>query len=223
MKAIGYARVSTEEQRNSGLSLGSQTRKIEDYCRLYEHDLIEIISESGSGKDMKRDGLNKALQALETGEAEALIVSKLDRLSRSVKDMGYLLESFFQKRFTLIVVQEQVDTSNAAGRLVLNVLMSVAQWEREAIGERTRDALNHKRDQGKVYGPVPFGFRREGDILIEDENEQKAVILILELRAKDWNYTRIAKELNHLGYRTKCGGQFFAQSIKNVVQLRRAA
>jgi site-specific DNA recombinase len=193
MRAVGYARVSTEEQRNSGLSLGSQKSKLEDYCRLYEHDLVEIVSESASGKDMRRDGLEGALKALQEGKADALIVAKLDRLSRSVKDMGYLLETFFQKRFTLIVVQEQVDTSTAAGRLVLNVLMSVAQWEREAIGERTRDALCQKRNEGRVYGPVPFGYRREGDSLVEDENEKRAVTLILELRAKGWNYTKIAE------------------------------
>lgn len=105
MRAIGYARVSTDEQQKSGLGLSSQISKLQDYCRLYEHDLVEIESESASGKNLRRDGLEKALKALENGEAEALIISKLDRLSRSVKDMGVLLETYFEKRFTLIVVQ----------------------------------------------------------------------------------------------------------------------
>ena len=223
MKAIGYARVSTDEQQKSGLGLGSQISKLQDYCRLYEHDLVGIVSDSASGKDLKREGLERVLKALINGEADALIISKLDRLSRSVKDMGVLLETYFQKRFTLIVVQEQVDTSTAAGRLVLNVLMSVAQWEREAIGERTKDALFQKKKDGLAYGTTPYGYRRDGDALVVDKAEEEVVRLVLELREQTWNYSRIARELNSLGYKTKCGGQFFAQTTKNIVKMRMAA
>ncbi len=74
-----------------------------------------------------------------------LIVAKLDRLTRSVKDLAELLERFERKGVALVSVAESLDTGSAAGRLVLNITAAVSQWEREAIGERTKDALSHKR------------------------------------------------------------------------------
>nr|WP_199309871.1 MULTISPECIES: recombinase family protein [Synechocystis] len=89
---------------------------------------MEIITDAGvSAKTLERLGLEKALKMLEAREAEALVIVKLDRLNRSVRDLDCLLEKYFSERFSLMSVGEQVDIRTAAGRLVLNVLMSVAQ------------------------------------------------------------------------------------------------
>jgi site-specific DNA recombinase len=88
---------------------------------------------------------------LQAHEAEGLAVCKLDRLTRSVRDLGGLIEIYFSNGIALLSVGEQIDTTTAAGRFMLNVLGSVAQWERETIGERTATALRHKRAKGEVF------------------------------------------------------------------------
>jgi len=102
---------------------------------------------------------------LKAGEAEALLVVKLDRLTRSVVDLGSLVERYFAPgKAALLSVGEQIDTRSAAGRLVLNVLASVSQWEREAIGERTATVMQHKARQGEYTGgQAPYGRRVAAD------------------------------------------------------------
>ena len=155
----GYIRVSTEKQADHGVSLEAQQEKLTAYAKLYELELVDIIVDAGaSAKTLKRSGLQQALTMLPSGKADALLVTKLDFLTRSVKDLGILLERYFN-RYALMSVADQVDTSTAAGRLVLNVLMSVAQWEREAISERTTEALSHKRARGgKLGGACPYAM-----------------------------------------------------------------
>lgn len=138
-RAVAYVRVSTEKQADAGQSLEAQQAKLAAYASLYELELVEVVVDAGvSAKTLNRPGLQRALAMLESGAADALVVVKLDRLTRSVRDLGELVEGVFaEKGAALLSVSEQIDTRSAAGRLVLNVLASVSQWEREAIGERT--------------------------------------------------------------------------------------
>ena len=165
MKAIAYLRVSTEDQAAKGVSLEVQRAKIAAYALLYELELVAVIEDAGaSGKSLNRPGLQRALAMLEAAEAEALIVMKLDRLTRSVRDLGELVDRHFAPgRAALLSVGEQIDTRSAAGRLVLNVLTSVAQWERETIVERTTVALAPKRARGERIGAIPYGYRLAAD------------------------------------------------------------
>ena len=161
MKVIGYVRVSTEDQARDGVSVDAQRAKIEGYAKLYDLELVRIVVDAGeSAKSLDRPGLQKVLTSLRKGESEGLLIAKLDRLSRSVVDWNVLIDRFFGERAgkQLFSVADSIDTRTAAGRLVLNVLMSVAQWERETIGERTKDALAHKRRNGERVGKVPFGY-----------------------------------------------------------------
>ena len=216
MKVIGYARVSTDEQGASGLGLEAQAVKLRAYCELYGHDLVELVTEAASGKNLRRPGLQGALANIRAGKADGLLVAKLDRLTRSVRDMGELLEQHFQAAH-LLVVAEQVDTSSAGGRLVLNVLMSVAQWEREAIAERTKDALKAKRSRGeKTGGGVPFGYDVAAGKLVENQAEQRALRLIESLRAKGYGYHRIAGQLNADGILTKTGRTWTPPMVRQV-------
>lgn len=217
MKAIGYVRVSTEEQATQGVSLDAQTEKIQAYASLYDIELLEIITDAGvSAKTLERPGLEKALQILEAGEAEALVIVKLDRLTRSVRDLDYLLEKYFADRFSLMSVGEQVDTRTAAGRLVLNVLMSVAQWERETIGERTSTALQHKKSQGEYIGGVGFGYQVADKKLVKAE-EHNIVKMIVQLREEKETLEAIAKQLNESKVKTSRGGQWYAKTISNII------
>jgi DNA invertase Pin-like site-specific DNA recombinase len=217
MKAVGYVRVSTEEQASQGVSLEAQIEKIRAYAGLYDIELVEIITDAGvSAKTLDRTGLNKALTMLEAGEVEALVIVKLDRLTRSVRDLDYLLENYFASRFSLMSVSEQVDTRTAGGRLVLNVLMSVAQWERETIGERTSQALQHKKAQGEHIGGVGFGYKVTAKKLVQSK-EHETVAAIVEMRGQGMTLTAIADQLNAEGIKTARGGQWYAKTVSNII------
>src|SRR6516225_611736 len=98
--------------------------------------------------------MKRLLALVDERKIDAVIVAKLDRLTRSVKDLCELLERFERRGVSLISVAESLDTGSAAGRLVINIMTAVSQWEREAIGERTRDALRHKRANGERIGNI---------------------------------------------------------------------
>ena len=159
------------------------------------------------------------LRALvDSGEVNVVIVAKLDRLTRSVKDLCELLERFERSGVALISVAESLDTSSAAGRLVLNIMTAVSQWEREAIGERTRDALSHKRSRSERVGNIAFGYRLAPDgVHVELEPvEQAAITAIAELRTEGRSLRRIATDLNRRGWRTRRGSEWRLESVARI-------
>jgi site-specific DNA recombinase len=167
MKVIGYIRVSTEEQAVNGQSLDAQRAKLEAYAALYDLELVDIIVDAGvSAKSLEPARPAGCLAKLRRGEADGLVIAKLDRLTRSVGDWQALIDGYFGDKAgkQLFSVADSIDTRTAAGRLVLNVLLlSVPQWERETIAERTRDALQHKIGKGERCGKVRFGFALADD------------------------------------------------------------
>lgn len=210
MRVIAYIRVSSDEQAKDGVSLDVQRAKEDAYASLYDLQIVERIEDAGiSAKSLKRPGLQRALALLRTSQADGLLICKLDRLSRSVKDWNTLIDGYFSEKAgkQLFSVGDSIDTRTAAGRLVLNVLMSVAQWEREIIGERTRDALQHKKSKGERTGTVPFGYDLAADEiqLIPNPREQEALALITTLRNQGFGIRRIASELTQRGFPTKAG------------------
>jgi DNA invertase Pin-like site-specific DNA recombinase len=213
MRVVGYVRVSTEEQSRDGVSLKAQRAKLAGYAELYELRLVRIIEDPGeSAKSLKRPGLQELLALLRKGEADGLVIAKLDRLTRSIADWQTLIDGYFGERSRdgkqLFSVGDSIDTRTAAGRLVLNVLLSVAQWEREAIDERTRDALQHKIRQGERVGRVLYGFdlAADGKTLVRNAHEQAVIGDILVLRLEGRTLRQIAAELTARGVPTKNGG-----------------
>lgn len=222
-KVIGYIRVSTDEQASGGHSLPAQRAKLEQYAALYEVELVAIVEDAGaSAKTINRPGLTAVLAALDAGEAEGVLVAKLDRLTRSVKDLGTLLEGYFANKFALLSVTDQIDTSTAAGRLVLNVLTSVAQWEREAIGERTSAALQHKIANGEHVGAPALGHRVEGGRLVRNDSETVTLQRIAELRKEGLTFRAIATTLTAEGHQTKRGANWDPKTIQRYVKAMEA-
>jgi DNA invertase Pin-like site-specific DNA recombinase len=153
MPVIGYVRVSTSEQAESGLGLAAQESAIRSHCSRQAWQLIGIVHDDGaSAKDLDRPGLSSALQRIADGEAVGLVAAKLDRLSRSVVDFANLMRWCDDARCALVALDMGVDTSTPAGRLVANVMSAVAEWERETISQRTRDAAAVRRSQGANMG-----------------------------------------------------------------------
>jgi DNA invertase Pin-like site-specific DNA recombinase len=220
-RTVAYLRVSTEKQADKGVSLDAQRAKVEAYASLYDLDLVAVEVDAGvSAKSLDRPALGRALGMLRSGDADAILVVKLDRMTRSVRDLGELVERYFAAgRWALLSVSEQIDTRSAAGRLVLNVLASVSQWEREAIGERTAVAMQHKRALYEYTGgEPPYGFRvGEDGVHIEPvDAEQRVIAAACELRAAGLSLRKIGAELEARGMRPRSGRSWTAKVVRTL-------
>lgn len=219
MKAIGYIRVSTNEQATQGVSLEAQRAKIRAYCDLYSLELVEVLEDAGkSAKNLNRPAMQEILDRIKRKDVEAIVILKLDRLTRSVRDLADIMELVSKRGISLVSVEEKLDTGTAAGRMVLNVMATVSQWEREIIGERTKTAMQHKKQQGQVVGTVPFGFERQGNRLVPIRQEQEAISFMRILKDSGLSFRRIADELKQRGIQTKKGGRWAHQQVKSVLQ-----
>jgi site-specific DNA recombinase len=221
MKAIGYVRVSTDRQAEQGVSLEAQEAKIRAMATVHGAELFEVIIDGGeSAKNLNRPGLQRLLALVDSGKVEAVIVAKLDRLTRSVKDLCSLLELFEKRGVALISVAESLDTASAAGRLVITIMAAVSQWEREAIGERTRDALRHKRTSGERVGNIRFGFRLspDGKHVEPDPGEQGVLTEIRHLRQSGHTLRGIAAALNRKALRTRRGSAWRLEHVARIIK-----
>lgn len=206
MKVIGYVRVSTAEQADSGASITAQRSTLRAEARRRGWELVKVYEDAASGKSMTgRPGLGDALRALGAGQADTLMVARLDRLSRSIVDFGALMERARKRGWALVALDLGVDTTTPSGELVANVMASVAQWERRAIGQRTKDALAVKRAQGVRLGRPPT--------LPVDVRSR-----IRRLRASGQTFQAVADVLNKEGVPTAQGGRrWYAATVRKVL------
>ena len=217
-KAIGYIRVSTEKQKNEGFSLEAQERKIRAMADVQDLVLDRIISDDESGKNLDRPGMKQVLEMVENKQVDTVIIAKLDRLTRSVKDLSELMELFDKKGVALVSVNESLDTHSAAGRLVMNIMAAVSQWEREAIGERTRDALAVKKANGQRVGTVPYGWKMVDGVMIPFLPEGMVVEMIKLYHNRGHSDSMIAKMLNKDGERTRSGTPWRKEYVSNILK-----
>jgi site-specific DNA recombinase len=218
---LGYVRVSTDKQAGQGISLDAQAERIRALATVHGLALADVLVDAGeSAASLDRPALAKLLAMVDDRQVSTVIVAKLDRLTRSVRDLADMLERFERRDVALMSVSESLDTRSAAGRLVLNVMMSVAQWEREAIGERTREALRHKRAQGQRVGNVPYGYclADDGRRLERLDDEQNVLATIRALHGDGRSLRSIASELNEKGARTRSGALWRFEYVRNVLK-----
>ena len=168
---------------------------------------------------LARPALAGALKRLATGEAEALLVVKLDRLTRSVVALSALVDRCNKQEWVLLSVGEQVDTRTAAGRMVLNILATIGQWEREAIGERTAAALAHKKTKGERVGQIPYGWSLATDGVHLDPHhaEQEVIRLARELREAGLSLRKVGAALERKGLLPRTGKRWHAQTVKSLL------
>jgi DNA invertase Pin-like site-specific DNA recombinase len=205
---MGYRRVSTEEQGESGLGLTAQTDAIRAACAYRDWTLLGICEDVASGKSRaRRPGLATALDAVHDGTAGTLMVAKLDRLSRSMLDFATIMEDAHRSRWNLVALDLGVDLSTPAGELLASVMAAMAQWERAMIGQRTREAMAVLKDQGVHVGR-------------EQVVGEEVARLIRQRRAADVPYAVIARELNAQGIPTGHGGRRWWPSTVRGVELR---
>src|ERR1017187_3863960 len=222
MRAIGYVRVSTDKQAEKGVSLEAQAEKIRAMAVVQGVELLDILIDAGeSAKSLDRPAMAR-LQAMVDGrEVQTVIIAKLDRLTRSVKDLAELMERFQKRGVSLVSVAESLDTGSAAGRLVLNIMTAVSQWEREAIGERTRDAMRHKKSKLEYIGNAPYGFRlaADGKHVEPEPGEQAILERIQRLRKTGKSLRKIADELNRNGILTRQGSPWRHEYVVRLLKV----
>jgi site-specific DNA recombinase len=222
MKAIGYIRVSTEQQAGEGVSLEAQRAKIEAWCLANDCELAGMHVDAGiSGKSMeKRQGLQKALA--ETGKGMVLVVYSLSRLARSTKDTLAISERLDKAGADLVSISERIDTTGAAGKMMFRILAVLAEFERDVVSERTTMALAHKKARGEKYAPVPFGYQEIEGRLEAIESEAQVVAEIVRRRNSGETLQAIADRLNEQGTPSKRGGTWRPCTISYIIQ-RQAA
>jgi len=223
-RAIGYARVSREEQAREGVSLQAQRDRIAAYAAAKGLDLIEVLSDEGlSGKDLNRPALQTLLDRCRRSQVKHVIVWKLDRLTRCTRHLLGLVEDLFLARdVELHSVSESLDTSTPHGRFVLTMLGGLAQMERELIAERTRGALAWKRENGLPTSHPPLGFRTNGkrNHMIPIPDELEIVRRILDLWRGGQSARVIAAKLNADGVPSKQDARWHHTTIVKVVRRR---
>lgn len=221
-KAIGYIRVSTEQQADEGVSLAAQKAKIAAWCEVNDYQLADVFVDAGiSGKSMdKRQGLRDALAAVKKGGV--LVVYSLSRLARSTKDTLAISEQLDKAGADLVSLSEKIDTTGAAGKMMFRMLAVLAEFERDVIAERTKSAMNHKKSVGDVYSPIPFGFKAIDGKLQQVESEALVVSEILAMRNEGTTLSAIADSLNNRGIEGKRGGKWFPSTVRYLIQ-RQAA
>ena len=225
---IGYIRVSTKDQADSGLSLDAQEDKIRSYAKLFDLELSHIEVDAGlSGRKMDRPGLQRALDALETGEAAGLIIAKLDRMSRSVAHTAQIISRYFGScERHLLSVTDHLNTTTANGRMVINILATMAQWEAEVISERTKTALDELQKQDVKLGATCYGSVRtshlgdNGRRVIEQCADESSIIKdILRYESEGHSLRSICQLLESAGVRTKKGKtNWHPQTVKQIIQ-----
>ena len=209
MDLIGYTRVSTEDQVTDGHGLDSQRRLIERWADGNDHRIVRWASDVKTGARIG-PGLADVLESLRLGEAEGIVVSKVDRISRSFVNFGSILDRSIAQGWSLIVLDPPMDLSSPFGRAMGRILATFAEFEREQIGDRVRSGLAAAKDRGVKLG---------ADRLVPDET----VAVIRELRAEGLGYERISQRLNELGLPAAKANRWRASSVRWILESRAAA
>lgn len=206
MKAIGYVRVSTEEQAQVGISLKAQDARIRAWAMANEADLLGVHADEGiSGyKINNRPGLQAAVDEA-CREKAALVVHSLSRLCRNTREALELSDRLARCGADLVSLSEKIDTSSAAGKMVFRLLSVLAEFERDLIAERTRSAMAYARSQGRCVGNVPYGYDEIEGHLVENEAEQEALRLMRSFRDRGFSLRKIGQALEDRGIKTKAG------------------
>ncbi|MCW5193116.1 recombinase family protein [Bacillus amyloliquefaciens] len=214
-KNVGiYVRVSTEEQAKEGYSISAQKEKLKAYCISQGWDSYKFyIDEGKSAKDIHRPSLELMLRHIEQGIIDTVLVYRLDRLTRSVRDLYSLLDYFDKYQAVFRSATEVYDTGSATGRLFITLVAAMAQWERENLGERVKMGQVEKARQGQFSAPAPFGFTKEGESLVKNPEEGEVLLDMIDKIKKGYSLRELADYLDQSDAIPKRGYKWHIASI----------
>ena len=222
-----YCRVSSDERLDQSFnSIDAQREAGIAYVASQKAEGWELVPDfyedpGFSGGNMERPGLKRLLKDIQAGKIDIVVVYKIDRLSRSLADFAKMVEVFDNHMVSFSSVTQQINSATSMGRLMLNVLLSFAQFEREVTGERIRDKIAASKRKGMwMGGSVPLGYRVENRALHIEPQEAELVQRIFEQYIAEKSTTKIVKELNEQGIQTKRKKAFCKQSIYKILHNR---
>lgn len=222
-RAIGYASLSAIGVQPRNLGLDEQERSIRAEAKRRGWTLVELVCEvTQSNLGRNRPRLADAVARIGAGGCEALLVARLDRLTRNVRELDDLLAQLqVRDRVRLVSIAEGLDSATEGGRLALHLVQIVAKWEVKRIPDRTREIIARKRARGERVGHAPYGYRYREKRLVPDEDEFRAIALMCRLHAEGQSYRKIAGHLNAERIAAKRGGIWYAETVKTVIQSAR--
>jgi DNA invertase Pin-like site-specific DNA recombinase len=209
--ALLYARVSTALQASDGVSLDAQERELRSAAEAAGYTEVELVREEGrSGKNIRgRPALTDALARLDSGDAVAMFVTRVDRLARSTKDFLSIVDRANQKKWRLVMLDLNLDTSSYQGRFVVTIMSALAEMERAIIAERQKDVHRDRRARGQVWG-VDLGPKSKIPLAVMAEMEA--------MRADGQSYRAIADSLNARGVPTALNGErWYASTVRKAL------
>jgi DNA invertase Pin-like site-specific DNA recombinase len=222
-----YCRVSSDERLDQSFnSIDAQREAGIAYVASQKAEGWELVPDfyedpGFSGGNMERPGLKRLLKDIQAGKIDIVVVYKIDRLSRSLADFAKMVEVFDNHMVSFSSVTQQINSATSMGRLMLNVLLSFAQFEREVTGERIRDKIAASKRKGMwMGGSVPLGYHVENRALQIEPQEAELVQRIFEQFITEKSTTKIVKELNEQGIQTKRKKAFCKQSIYKILHNR---
>jgi site-specific DNA recombinase len=214
-----YCRVSTEEQASEGYSISAQLQTLRQYAHLYGWQIAEeYVDEGISGKDIKgRPAMQRLISDVDKNKFQAVLVWKISRLSRNMLDTLVLLDKFEEYDVKFISYSENFDTSSPIGKLVVQLMASIAEMERNTLSENVKLGMTQRAKEGSWNGGVVFGYDSIEKELIVNQKEAETVQLIFTLYAEGNGLKAITNHLNKAGYRTKRGRHFSINGIATIL------
>jgi DNA invertase Pin-like site-specific DNA recombinase len=213
-----YCRVSTDMQASEGVSLEAQSAKAKAWCIANDYHVAEIYVDAGlSGKRAdNRPELQRALADCKKGEA--LVVYSLSRLARSTIDTIEISENLTKKKADLVSLQEKLDTTTAAGKMMFQMLAVLGEFERNLVSERTTMALQHKKSKGERVGQIPYGksVADDGVMLVNDDYQQGVIKFVKDCKRKGFSIRATATELTNKGYQPQ-GAKWYPTTVARIL------
>lgn len=220
-KRIGlYARVSTEIQTN-GYSIQSQLNQLKEYCQFQGYEVVDEYTDRGiSGKTTQRPELQRMLKDANDGKLDCIMVYKTNRLARNTSDLLTIVEELYKINVEFFSLTEKIEIASSTGKLMLQILASFSEFERNTIVENVYNGQRQRAIEGYYQGNLPLGYDKVPDSkkeLMINQHEANIVKYIFESYAKGHGYRKIANALNHKGYVTKKGKPFSISSITYII------
>lgn len=209
MRAVLYVRVSTSEQALEGYSVSAQTSILKDYAKTYNYDVIKVYQDAGiSGKSISaRPAMCELLEDAKQKKFDIVLVWKLSRLSRSLLDLLEVVNIFNQNGIAFQSFSEKFDTSTPIGKMLLQLLGSIAEFERNTIAENVKMGLNERFKQGHSKGSIPFGYVYENKkaIIVPEQAEIIQYVFNKYIELNGNGLFELAEDLNRQGFKTRKG------------------
>jgi len=208
-----YVRVSTEEQAKEGLSIDAQIDKCKAFCKARDWDVFKIYKDAGySAGSLNRPALELLLRDAQEKKFKTILVYKIDRFSRKLKDLIMVLEKLKEKEINFTSVTEQIDTTSAMGEAFFQIIGVFAQLERGMVKERVELAFDRKIKFGEALFRAPYGYIYQNKKLVPDPENSKKIKEIFEMWSQDIDYKEISKKF-------KIPVSTFYQIIKNKIYI----